>query len=76
MSNEELTLDSEAAQTIRHALIVGLSCYGEIERLCKTARAMKEHGCQVPDSFVPKHPTGSDDVIEAFADALAYLNMQ
>lgn len=71
---DEITLDREAVIAIRHALIVGLSSYGEISRLCGNARLLKKLGTPLPDSCAPIHPTGTDETIGHFADALHYLS--
>lgn len=73
-NNNTVTLDEEAVEAIRYAIIAGLSSYGEIERLRGQAYAFKEMNKPIPDLLVPLHPTGSDDTIGAFATALAYLN--
>lgn len=75
INEETVTLDREAVAAIRRALIVGLSSYGEVERLCNSARAMENLGQPVPETFIPMHPTGSDETIGQFADALAYLSI-
>jgi hypothetical protein len=74
--NTETTiqLDAEAVQAIRHALIVGLDSYGEVERLCEYAAAMESVGSPLPDSATPRHPTGSRETVGQFAAALARLN--
>lgn len=74
MSESTVTLDQEAVIAIRHALIIGLSSYGEVERVCNYAKFMRNLGKPLPESAVPLHPTGSDETIGKFADALAYLN--
>ncbi len=44
MSAEQITLSREAVTAIRHALIVGLSSYGEIERLSGVSQLLKMSG--------------------------------
>ena len=75
MSESTITLNNVAVVSIRHALIIGLSSYGEIERLCNYAEMMKQIGEPLPECAVPLHPTGTDETIGPFADALAYLNV-
>jgi hypothetical protein len=62
----ELSLDLDVIRAIRRALIVGLSSYGEIERLTNQVG--------VPEEWIPTHPTGSPDTVGEFANAFAYLD--
>ena len=75
MNNENTTsLDVEAVAAIRRALVVGLQSYGEIERIASCMEIAKQSGPGIPDDCVPIHPTGQNDTIGLFADALQYLN--
>lgn len=72
--SETITLDREAVVAIRAALLVGLASYGEVDKLCDCANVLREMGTPLPDLFSPTHPTGSDDTVGQFAEALSYLN--
>ena len=59
-------------KTIRHALIIGLSSYAEIERLENDYEMLKEYGNTPTDGRLK--PIGQVDFANiAFADALAAL---
>ena len=70
-----LTIEFEPDQIeeIRHALLIGLASYGEIDRILNYADTMKAMGQKIPESLTPTHPTGSADTIGIFADALRML---
>ena len=67
------TLDADAIRVIRRALLIGLTCYGEIEE-CSNAQGIYEMGGKkLPDGVKVLHPTGTCDVPSTFADALTFL---
>lgn len=74
IGNFTLELDREAVDAIRHALLVGLSSYGEIERVLDRIEGITGAGIEVDDSFIPRHPTGSAETTSVFATALSHLN--
>jgi len=74
MSTEKITLDQEAAQGIREALIIGLRCYGEVERVRGFAEVYKAAGGQLPHEAMPAFSETSSAPC-LFADAFAYLNL-
>lgn len=65
----------EDIRLIREALLIGLSSFGEIDRM---DNAYDTHvsvcGEQIPDDLRPIHPTGSTDTVGTFADALRMLD--
>jgi hypothetical protein len=68
-------IDLETCRAIRHALIIGLSSYGEIERLCNAHSIHAGIGGEaIPGELRPTHPTGSADTVADFADALASIH--
>jgi hypothetical protein len=69
-----ITLDAEQVRDIRKALVIGLTSYGEIERLSNLAGMADLCGKSVEEDSRPIHPTGSADTVGIFASALAYLN--
>lgn len=68
-------IDLETCRAIRKALIIGLSSFGEIERL-DNAYAMHTGiaGEEIPDDLRPMHPTGAADTVGHFAEALAAVD--
>lgn len=68
-------IDLETCRLIRKALMIGLSSFGEIERL---GNAYSIHvgiaNEEVPDDLRPMHPTGAADTVGDFADALAAVD--
>lgn len=57
--------EGTALESIRYALVIGLQCYAEIERL----------GGAEPNPPTPIHPTGSDETIARLADALHWVEV-
>jgi hypothetical protein len=66
-------IDLESIRCLRKALIVGLSSYGEVERLTDKWELLHSVGEKPDKGLKPVHPTGSNDTVGDFADALAYL---
>lgn len=68
-------IDLETCRAIRKALIIGLSSFGEIERL-DNAYAMHTGiaGEAIHDDLRPMHPTGAADTVGHFAEALAAVD--
>lgn len=68
-------LEPEAIRGIRSALLIGLSSFGEIEKLDNAYRIHTQLGGEsIPDDLRPIHPTGSVDTVSIFADALRAIN--
>ncbi|MDP2196834.1 MAG: hypothetical protein Q8J72_12735 [Rhodocyclaceae bacterium] len=68
-------LDLETCRKIREALLIGLSSFGEIERLDNAYDIHVNIGReQIPDDLRPIHPTGAADTISNFADALRAID--
>lgn len=74
LSSNTITLDADEVKAIRRALLIGLTSYGEIERLCNQAGIQELCGTPLPEEARPLHPTGSADTVGVFADALVYLD--
>ncbi|MBX3640646.1 MAG: hypothetical protein KF888_09050 [Nitrosomonas sp.] len=74
--NNDFLLDAEQKKVITDALLIGLESFGEIERVtdelkgCDMAATVK-----IPNSVRPFHPTGSNDTIGVFAEALRYMHL-
>jgi hypothetical protein len=66
-------LEAEQVAGIRHALLIGLAAYGEIERLCNARQIRETCGKEVPEDLRAMHPTGAADTVGQFADALRSL---
>lgn len=64
-------LDRDALADIRGALLIGLSSFGEIERLINAFKLSEG----LPEDIRPTHPTGSSNTITEFADALRLVQL-
>lgn len=69
----DITLDREHAESILHALLIGLDSYGEIERIDDAHRLFASMNRDLPDELKPLHPTGAPDTIGTFTNALRLL---
>lgn len=67
-------LEMEQVERIRHAMLVGLAAFGEIERLQSAQFVAEQIGGDVPADIQQQlkvvHPTGSSETVSDFADAL------
>lgn len=61
---------AEDLEYIRHALLIGLWSYGEIERLTNDFDRHTIGDNEVPQELRPTHPNGAPDTVGEFADAL------
>jgi hypothetical protein len=66
-------LNAEEVTTIRRALLVGLTSFGEIERLRDAADGFEMAGVPVAEQLKATHPTGAPDTASDFAAALSFL---
>lgn len=57
-SEYSVTLGSEEAGWIRDALLIGLHCVAEVERVTDAVKSLRSCGHNVPENIVPLHPTG------------------
>jgi len=76
MDQPTFTCTLEERDCIMRALLIGLSAYGEIERvrnLAELAKLSREWQESMND-LVPLDPTGSADTVGLFADALRSVN--
>jgi hypothetical protein len=84
MSTKQKTLEltEDEADTIREALLIGLACYGEVERIIGEFDGLKVLGEECSKYAVdmekirdlhPLHPTGNLQVVGQFAAALTYI---
>ena len=65
-------LEKDAIERLRHMLVVGLSAYGELERLRDLAELLKD---KLPhDGLMPLHVTADACTVSKFAEALHYVN--
>lgn len=73
--NESLaSFDADALRTIRKALLIGLTCYGEIEERSNAQELAEIGGESCPEGLRILHPTGTCDVVSTFAAALSYVS--
>ena len=75
MTAEKITIDQEAAQGIREALIIGLRCYGEVERIRGFWETFKTIDGKLPLTEAIPTLSEASSTPCLFADAFAYLNM-
>lgn len=64
------TFNDETIACIREALLIGLSSYGEIERLSAAQGILAQRGKPVAEGLRVIHPTGSADTVIRLAEAL------
>lgn len=63
-------------RTVRHALLLGLESFGEVERVIDAFDSRAMYDKQSPAKELrPLHPTGSPDTVGRFAAALRVLDM-
>ena len=70
-----LALDREDAEAIIDSLLVGLSSFGEVERVRDLFGVYCSVGHDLPKDLMPLHPTGTSDTIAQFANALRLLTL-
>ena len=73
MDNSRYVFDHEQVKAIRHALLIGLTSFGEIERLTNACEIGEASGEKVPEELRALHPTGAADTTSVFATALCFL---
>ncbi|MCB2263866.1 MAG: hypothetical protein LGR52_13180 [Candidatus Thiosymbion ectosymbiont of Robbea hypermnestra] len=73
-ANSTRTLNDETIVRIRDALLIGLAAYGEIERLFNAQTTQARVGVAVKEDLRVIHPTGAEDTVSRFADALRALD--
>ena len=73
MAESKYVLDYDQVKEIRHALLIGLASFGEIERLSNARDLYEIDGKKVPEDLSPLHPTGNADTVSLFAGALRDL---
>lgn len=66
-----ITLDQHDISGIRHALLIGLESFGEVERLDDQQGLFS--WVKLPEQLRVIHPTGAPDTIGVFANALRIL---
>jgi hypothetical protein len=74
MAESKYVLDHDQVKQIRHALLIGLASFGEIERLVNAGELHELGGDKIPENLHALHPTGAADTVSEFAAALLYLD--
>lgn len=69
-----IVLDPDQATAVRRALMDGLLCYGEYDRLHNAAEVLKESATPIPAFALARHPTGDAETVTKFANALYYVD--
>ena len=64
---------AEDVKTIRRALLIGLECFGEVERIIDRHTTLSMLFEKPDPKLLPMHPTGAPDTIGDFAAALRTL---
>ncbi len=81
MSKANISIDYDDRldhiRIIRHALLIGLDSYGEIERIINAVDIRELYGKEVAGNLKPKSPTAGDsgEAIGEFAQALRLLEL-
>jgi hypothetical protein len=75
VGNKSSVVNVDTVRCIRRALNVGLSSFGEIERLDDTYSSYELLKADIPGSLRPIHPTGANNTIGEFAEAYALLDL-
>jgi hypothetical protein len=73
MAESKYVLDHDQVKQIRHALLIGLDSFGEIERLVNARELHELGGDKLPEELCALHPTGAADTVSLFAGALRSL---
>ncbi|MFT3791566.1 MAG: hypothetical protein QM741_10895 [Rudaea sp.] len=84
MSIEQKMIEfsEDQVKAIHEALLIGLTCYGEVDRVLSVIRgmeAMRKAGCKLNVDLEeirdlrPRHPTGLHDVVGRLSEALTYI---
>jgi hypothetical protein len=73
-SSGEITLSAEDVEEIREALLIGLTCLGDVEERCNALDLAESLGVKWPVGAKPMHPTGTANCVSKFATALTLLN--
>ena len=61
---------SQELIAIRHALLIGLESFGEVQRVLDAHEIFTKLGKDPHEMLKPTHPTGTSDTIGIFAAAL------
>ena len=72
MSTDQDLVDG--LRSIRHALLIGLASFGEVERVIDFYETLECCGKVLPAELRPLHPTGASDTVGKFADALRCID--
>lgn len=81
MNNVFDTFDLDASEAlvslekIREVLVIGLGCYGEIERLSDAQKTQALLGRAIPEGLRVQHPAKSPEIVGDFAAALDYVDL-
>lgn len=70
-----ITLEEDAVAIIRRALLVGLSAYGELERLRDAAEIARMTRLEIPEGMEPIGVSIQADEVSNFAEAIRYLEV-
>jgi len=68
--NGEITLEQEARESVLRALLIGLSAFGELEKLRNVWEMQRIGNRDLPDDLRPIDVSGSADEVANFAEAI------
>ncbi len=73
MNNPTHTIDQSSIDAIREALVIGLTSFGEIDRLTEETKLLQAIGKPVPEQMLPMHPTACIGTVSTFSAAFMEL---
>lgn len=65
-----ITLEADAVAEIRKMLMICLAAYGEVLRPEDACETQKLCGMNIPQSMLPREPTGEAETVSDFANVL------
>lgn len=74
VADDDVVLTREEVSWVVDALILGLTSYGELEKVLSAKQMTEATGSEWPKHLDVRHP-GPDDIVAKFACALMTLNV-
>lgn len=74
-ADDDVILSRENIAWIREAILIGLTCYGELEKVINAKEMQESLGIEWPSYLDVRHPTGDCDVVSKFATALTVIDV-
>jgi hypothetical protein len=73
LEDGDMVLSAEEKGWVLDALLLGLACWGEVEKALQSQENYKAIRGVEPEGFDVRHPTGTSDIAATFATALRTL---